>query len=117
MTKDIRKSIYNIINPDNSGNIWSRAYNWIMLLAIVVGLFPMMFRKQCALFTWFDIASCFCFLVDYILRWFTADYIRGKKDLKAFVFYPFTIMAIIDLLSILPTLSLLSRKRLRNCVL
>jgi voltage-gated potassium channel len=108
MTKDIRKSIYNIINPDNSGNIWSRAYNWIMLLAIVVGLFPMMFRKQCALFTWFDIASCFCFLVDYILRWFTADYIRGKKDLKAFVFYPFTFMAIIDLLSILPTLSLLS---------
>ena len=108
MTKDIRKSIYNIINPDNSDNILSRAYNWIMLLAIVVCLFPMMFRKQCALFTWFDIASCFCFLVDYILRWFTADYIRGKKDLKAFVFYPFTFMAIIDLLSILPTLSLLS---------
>lgn len=108
MTKGIRKNIYNIINPDNSGNIWSRAYNWIMLLAIAIGLFPMMFRKQTTLFVWFDIISCICFIVDYILRWLTADYLSGKKGWKIFVFYPFTFMAIIDLLSILPTLSLLS---------
>jgi voltage-gated potassium channel len=80
-----------------------------MLAAIVVGITPLMFKGHHPLFWWFDLVSGICFIVDYILRWLTADMSSNRKGWKAFVVYPFTIMAIIDLLSILPTLNLLSQ--------
>ena len=42
-------------------------------------------------------------MVDYIFRLMTADY-KIKKGKKSFILYPFTPMAVIDLLSILPTI-------------
>ena len=48
------------------------------------------------------------FILDYLLRWLTADYRLGKKG-WSFVIYPFTGWAIIDLLSILPGLHILGR--------
>jgi voltage-gated potassium channel len=47
------------------------------------------------------------FIIDYFLRWITADYFMGKGN-KSFLLYPFTPMAIVDLLSILPGLNLLN---------
>jgi voltage-gated potassium channel len=42
--------------------------------------------------------------VDYLLRWFTADYkLPDRKRWQAFLLYPLTPFAIIDLLSILPS--------------
>lgn len=43
--------------------------------------------------------------MDYILRLITADYITKKTGIVPFVSYPFRPMAIIDLLSILPSVS------------
>lgn len=51
--------------------------------------------------------SGLCFIIDYILRWVTADMQLKRKNWTAFFVYPFTPMAIIDLLSILPVLNLL----------
>ena len=48
------------------------------------------------------------FIIDYLLRWATADYKLGKPGLGAFVRYPFTFMALVDLLSILPSLTILN---------
>lgn len=101
------KEIVNIIEP-NTDNKWSRIYEWIMLVAIAIGIFPLMFRTHYTLFWFFDIISCVCFVVDYLLRWVTVRARSEKKRWTAFVVYPFTPMAIIDLLSILPTVSLLS---------
>ncbi len=101
------KEIVNIIEP-NTDNKWSRIYEWIMLVAIAIGIFPLMFRTHYTLFWFFDIISCVCFVVDYLLRWVTVRARSEKKQWTAFVVYPFTPMAIIDLLSILPTVSLLS---------
>ena len=101
------KEIVNIIEP-NTDNKWSRIYEWIMLVAIAIGIFPLMFRTHYTLFWFFDIISCVCFVVDYLLRWITVRVRSEKKQWTAFVVYPFTPMAIIDLLSILPTVSLLS---------
>ena len=101
------KEIVNIIEP-NTDNKWSRIYEWIMLVAIAIGIFPLMFRTHYTLFWFFDIISCVCFVVDYLLRWITVRTRSEKKQWTAFVVYPFTPMAIIDLLSILPTVSLLS---------
>ena len=101
------EKIVDIIEP-NSDNKWSRIYEWIMLIAIAIGIFPLMFRTHYPLFWYFDIISCFCFVVDYILRWITADVRSDNKHWSAFITYPFTPMAIIDLLSILPTVSVLA---------
>lgn len=43
------------------------------------------------------------FVIDYICRLFTADLKFPKHGKSAFVVYPFTFMALIDLLSILPS--------------
>ncbi len=103
-----RKDIYQLVEARNEGCA-SHLYDYVMLAAIVVGITPLMFKGHHPLFWWFDLVSGICFIVDYILRWLTADMSSNRKGWKAFVVYPFTIMAIIDLLSILPTLNLLSQ--------
>ena len=101
----IREKIYNIVEPryNSHDSIQSRIYDWCMLIAIIIGVFPLMFRVQSRLFYIFDIISCALFIIDYFLRWSTADYRMKKNGLLPFVLYPVTPMAIIDLLSILPT--------------
>lgn len=104
---NFRQKISEIIEARNETRA-SSIYDSIMLAAIVIGIIPLMFRSQNWLFWVFDIASGICFIIDYVLRWVTADLNSGRKGWKAFVIHPFTPMAIIDLLSILPTLALLS---------
>ena len=102
----MRQQIYNIIEPNYNptDNKLSRAYDWVMLIAIMMSIIPLMFRGHNRLFYVFDIVSCALFIIDYLLRWITADYRHKIKGSWAtFVLYPFTPMAIIDLLSILPT--------------
>ena len=104
--KGILEQIRNVIEPNREGVI-SRVYEWVMLIAIIIGVFPLMFRTQNIWFYYFDIISCLCFVVDYILRWMTCG-IRAKKNRwLRYVVYPITPMAIIDLLSILPTVNVL----------
>ena len=103
----IRDTVYGIIEPRNDHKT-SRIYDWVMLVAIVIGIIPLLFRNQYKLFWYFDVISCLCFACDYLLRWFTANKQSGRNNLSAFLIYPFTPMAIIDLLSILPTLNLIS---------
>lgn len=101
------EKIINIIEPKDENRL-SRIYEWFMLIAIAIGVFPLMFRSHNTLFLCFDIVSCVCFIVDYLLRWITAKGRSEKKSWVSFVIYPFTPMAVIDLLSILPTIGLLS---------
>lgn len=101
----LRKRIYQIVEPkyNNKDSIVSRVYDWVMLIAIFVAIIPLMFREHSQLFYYFDVIPCGLFILDYILRWITADYRMPQRGAWAFVIYPFTLMAIIDLLSILPT--------------
>ena len=102
-----REHIRELIEPRNDSSS-SRIYDWIMLVAIVIGILPLMFREQLMLFWYFDLISGLCFVLDYLLRWITADLSSKRNRVTAFILYPFTPMAIIDLLSILPTFNLLS---------
>ena len=79
-----------------------------MLIAIVIGVLPLVFRTQYPIFWYMDVISGACFLIDYILRWVTCDLRSSKKGIFQFIIYPFTPMAIIDMLSILPTINLLA---------
>jgi len=100
----LRQKIFAVVEPryNNQDSLVARIYDWVMLVAIIIGIIPLMFREQTALFYVFDVVSCVIFIIDYILRWITAD-LRMKKGSLSFFVYPFTLMAIIDLLSILPT--------------
>ena len=96
-----RKKIDHLVNPEENTRA-SRAYDFIMLLAIAASIIPLMFRFQSTLFWLMEIVATVCFIIDYIFRWSTADYHSDRSRLGAFLVYPFTPMAIIDLLSILP---------------
>ena len=107
----MRELIYNIVEPkyNSNDNKGSRVYDWLMLIAIIIGIIPLMFREHNKLFYIFDIVSCALFIVDYILRWITADYrCSNRSPIASFAIYPFTPMAIIDLLSILPTFNFIT---------
>ena len=102
-----RKWISDLVEPRKKGTL-SRAYDCVMLVAIVIGTVPLLFREQKPLFVYFDVISGVVYLVDYILRWVTCDLRSDKPKWKAFLLYPFTPMAIMDFLSILPTFHLLA---------
>lgn len=102
-----REKLYRVVEPRNKENYSSRVYDIVMLIAIAMGILPLMFRTQVRLFWYFDLISAICFIIDYLLRWCTADFDSKRGKVAAFLIYPFTPMAIIDLLSILPIFNLL----------
>lgn len=101
----MRKKIFEIIELDENENLLSEIYDRIMQVAIVASIIPLMFRGHNAVFATIEFIVTILFVGDYLLRWVTADLRSGKKGIKAFVFYPFTFIAIIDLITILPVIS------------
>ncbi|MBP5290236.1 MAG: ion transporter [Paludibacteraceae bacterium] len=98
-----RKNLYDILDSEST-SVVSVIYNWVMLIFIIISLIPLAFREQTRLFFLFDRVSVVAFIIDYLLRWITADYqMPDKKGWRVFLIYPFTPFAIIDLLSILPS--------------
>ena len=101
----MRQKIFEIIERDENDNLISKLYDRIMQLAIFVSIIPLMFRGQNVNFTTIESVVTILFVTDYLLRWLTADLRSKKKGIWAFVLYPFTLIAIIDLLTILPAIS------------
>ena len=87
----IREKIYRLVEPRNKESKASRVYDIVMLIAIAIGILPLMFRTQYKIFWYFDLISGLCFIADYILRWCTADFESKRSKAAAFAIYPFTI--------------------------
>lgn len=104
----MRKRIFEIIEQSQKGDKVSLFYDIVMLVAIIVSIIPLTFAQDYPAFKIIEIVTVVLFIVDYLLRWLTADYRSGRKG-WSFVLYPFTGWAIIDLLSILPGLSVLGQ--------
>ena len=79
-----------------------------MIVVIILSLAPLAFKEDTQPLIIIDIVTVTIFVIDYILRWGTADYKFNNKSAVSFVKYPFSAMAIIDLLSILPSLGILN---------
>lgn len=103
----MRKRIFEIIEKDTTKNIVSRIYDIFMLITIFISLLPLIFKNQTDLLHIIDYSCTLIFIFDYILRWLTAD-IRLESKF-AFIKYPFTPFAIIDLLAILPTFNIINQ--------
>ena len=103
----MRKKIFDIIEPANEGNKISSYYDFIMMATIVISIIPLAFKNINIVFQWIDYITVSVFILDYFLRLLTADY-KLKKSVVSFFLYPITPMAVIDLLSILPSLTVLN---------
>jgi len=104
-----RNKIYDTIETGRN-SIISRIYDWAMLFFIVISIIPLAFREQNIWFEWFDKVSVTVFIVDYLLRWLTADFkLTDRPKWVAFLSYPFTAFAIVDLLSILPSVIVVNK--------
>ena len=101
----MRKRLYEIIEVSQNNDRLSSAYDIIMMITIVVSIIPLAFKNTYEVFGYVDIVTTSLFIVDYFARLITADYKLNDKSLKAFIKYPFTPWAIIDLVSILPTIT------------
>lgn len=103
----IRKRIFEIIEVGSEEDKASRAYDVFMMLVIIISIIPLCSHNTTRLFTIIDRITVVVFIVDYLLRLLTAD-IKLEKGVISFLVYPFSFMAIIDLLSILPSLTVLA---------
>lgn len=100
----MRKKIFDIIEPADKGDKLSSIYDFFMMFTIVLSLVPLAFKETNTAFTVIDSVTVCIFCIDYLLRLITADY-KLKKSYKSFFIYPLTPMAVVDLLSILPSVT------------
>ncbi len=103
----MRRKLYSMIEPAGTGDTLSRIYDVIMMVLITASIVPLAFKQTHPVFEWIDYITAGVFVLDYLLRLVTADYKLGKSFVSFFI-YPFTPMAIVDLLSILPVISTLN---------
>lgn len=103
----MRERIFKIIELSD-GDRLSSVYDWFMVVTIIVSLVPLAFKENPHALDVLDKVCVAVFIIDYLLRLSTADYKYGKRRVSSFLRYPFSFMAIIDLVSILPSLTVLN---------
>ena len=103
----MRKKLFLIIEPVNNDNKLSNIYDFVMMVTIVISIVPLAFKETNIVFQWIDYITVSIFILDYFLRFITADY-KLNKSVASFFVYPITPMAIIDLVSILPSITVLN---------
>ena len=103
----MRRRIYEIIELGSANDKLSMLYDRFMLLCILCSVIPLCFKETTPLLWWMDKITVCVFIVDYILRLATADYKLKGRGMDPFLKYPFTFFAIVDLLTILSSLTIL----------
>ena len=103
----MRKKLFSIIESTENDSKLSNVYDFIMMVTIVVSVVPLAFKETNTIFQWIDYITVTIFILDYFLRLITADY-KLKKSVISFFVYPITPMAVIDLISILPSITILN---------
>lgn len=115
----MRKRLFEVIELSDGNDKLSGIYDIVMMCTIAISLIPLAFKETNSLFWAVDYVTASIFVIDYFLRFITADYKlgtvgnnaksnKGSGGVKPFFIYPFTPMAIIDLLAILPTFTIIA---------
>ncbi len=79
-------------------------YSAGMVICIIASILPLAFRSEPAVFRVIEAISTAVFIFDYVVRWITAD-LDNTEHKWPFARYPFRPMAVIDLVSILPSVT------------
>ena len=105
----MKKRIYEIIEVSKEDDTASHIYDLVMMFTIFISIIPLAFKQETKLFTILDLITVVIFIIDYLLRWSTADLKYDDPRFISYIKYPFSLMAIIDLLSILPSINILNK--------
>ena len=97
----MRKRLFEIIEASHGEDRASSIYDGFMIVLIVISLVPLAFKGEHPALAAVDKACACIFALDYLARLCTADYKYGRASALSFVCYPFSFMALVDLLSIL----------------
>ena len=100
----MRNKIYQMVHV-YEGHMLSIAYKYFMICVIAVSLLPLTVKDKPPLFGVLEWACMGIFVIDYLLRWSTADYKFRNEKWTSFAKYPFRLISIIDLMSIFALLS------------
>lgn len=92
--------MYHLILKSDKRSI-NYIYDIFISFISVLSIMPLMFKRSLPSFPTIERATVAILIIDYILRLIVSDYIIGRKKLS-FIIYPFTLGAVIDLISILP---------------
>ncbi len=101
----MRERIFHILEAHNTVGV---IYDRCMLVCILLSLIPLFFKESNMVFFLIEKVTVSIFIVDYLLHWFTADLRRAERGKWAFLLHPVTPLAVMDLLSILPSLTVLN---------
>ena len=105
----MKKRIYEIIEVSKEDDKASHVYDLVMMFIIFISIIPLALKTESHLFNMIDSISVFIFIIAYFLRWMTANLKYQDNRIISYLKYPFSFIAIIDLLSILPSISLLNK--------
>ena len=103
----MRKRLFEIIEVAKENDRWSQAYDFIMIFVIFLSLMPLTVKEQTPFLNVVDKITASIFVIDYLFRLITADF-KLEKGKLSFVRYPFAFMAIVDLVSILPSVTFIN---------
>lgn len=98
----MRQKIYNIIKVSAHKGLLGGLYDFVMMWAIFLSLIPLATKSQASIFILLDQGTIGLFIVDYALRWMTAD-LELNRGKMSFLIYPLTGMALVDLCGIVPS--------------
>lgn len=110
----MRERLYEIVQIGEKGDVASRTYDALICFMSVLstvslifpaGLMPADFDRVVRII---DIIAVYFLIFDFIMRWVTYDIHRRRTGhagtWKCFILYPFTPLAIIDFLAVLPSI-------------
>ena len=95
----MREKLYEILEGNSRE---ARIYGRVMTVLIILSLVPLCFKEIPPVLEATEWVCVAIFLLDYLARWACADLKLGRGK-ASFAIYPLTPMAILDLVSILPS--------------
>ena len=69
----MRQKIFEVIEVAREGNKASKVYDWFMMCLILASLVPLAFKGTNGVFSAMTSFTTACFIVDYAMRFVTAD--------------------------------------------
>ncbi len=106
----LKKQILYLVESPDGDNDENSTFDWydlLMMVAIIASIVPLAFKSTNTVFEIIDKVTVIIFIVDYLLRWIVAD-LKLRRGKISYLLYPVTPMAILDFLTILPSLTLVS---------
>jgi voltage-gated potassium channel len=104
----LRKKLFEMIEDTKDNDMVTKIYNYFMMFTIIASIIPICFKTQTSLLNAIDKVTVFIFIIDYCIRWITYDFKKPDLKRRAFVAYPFSLFALIDILSILPSITVMN---------